>query len=298
MARLFDAYVIVDWSAASKPATGSDSIWIGVLKRDVRFRLAFSAHNPPTRAQAAALLGQILADLARLGERVLVGFDFPLGFPRGVRAALKPPGEGPAWRVLLDFVAREIKDKPTNANNRFQVAAKMNRLMTGQAFPFWGCPAREEQSTLKSKRPREHEAGDLPELRYCEAAAPGTSPIWKLFYQGSVGGQALTGMPVARKLWEAGGGKIRLWPFETGWRALAPGELDGVDAVFAEVWPSMLGAKPQPGQAKDEAQVRALAEHFAALDEQGKLAALFGPKPGATIPADIVEQEEGWILGA
>ena len=36
--RLFSAYVIVDWSAASKPTTGADSVWIGVLKRDVRFR--------------------------------------------------------------------------------------------------------------------------------------------------------------------------------------------------------------------------------------------------------------------
>ena len=34
MARLFNAYVIVDWSAASKPNTGADSVWIGVLKRD------------------------------------------------------------------------------------------------------------------------------------------------------------------------------------------------------------------------------------------------------------------------
>jgi hypothetical protein len=34
--RLFSAYVIVDWSAAAKPTTGADSIWIGVLKRDIR----------------------------------------------------------------------------------------------------------------------------------------------------------------------------------------------------------------------------------------------------------------------
>jgi hypothetical protein len=30
-ARLFQAYVMVDWSAAAKPATGPDSIWVGVL---------------------------------------------------------------------------------------------------------------------------------------------------------------------------------------------------------------------------------------------------------------------------
>ena len=52
MSRLFNAYVIVDWSAASKPNTGADSVWIGVLKRDVRFRLAFEAFNPATRGEA------------------------------------------------------------------------------------------------------------------------------------------------------------------------------------------------------------------------------------------------------
>ena len=35
--RLFSAYVVVDWSAASKPSTGADSVWIGVLKRGAPF---------------------------------------------------------------------------------------------------------------------------------------------------------------------------------------------------------------------------------------------------------------------
>ena len=87
--RLFQAYVMVDWSAASKPTTGPDSIWVGVLKRNVRFQMAFEAHNPPTRLEAEKLLNGVLDDLKRKSERVLVGFDFPLGFPRGTAAALK-----------------------------------------------------------------------------------------------------------------------------------------------------------------------------------------------------------------
>jgi hypothetical protein len=129
MARLFDAYMIVDWSAASKPTTGADSLWIGTLKRDVRFRLVHAGQNVSTRAEAGAFIKQSLADFKRRGERVLVGFDFCLGFPRGAAAALKL--NQPAWRSMLDFIAREIKDRPDNTNNRFQVAAKMNRLMTG-----------------------------------------------------------------------------------------------------------------------------------------------------------------------
>ena len=98
MTRLFSAYVIVDWSAASKPTTGADSVWIGVLKRDVRFRMAFESFNTPTRGEAEKRLNLVLDDLKQRGERALVGFDFPLGFPRGLAAGLKLPGDEP-WRA-------------------------------------------------------------------------------------------------------------------------------------------------------------------------------------------------------
>ena len=46
MARLFDAYIIVDWSAAGKPAQGANSVWIGALARDARLKFRFqSARN-------------------------------------------------------------------------------------------------------------------------------------------------------------------------------------------------------------------------------------------------------------
>jgi hypothetical protein len=291
--RLFQAYVMVDWSAAAKPATGSDSIWIGVLKRNVRFQMAFEVHNPPTRAQAEAQLNVILDDLKRKRERTLVGFDFPLGFPRGTAAALQLDGE--PWRALLDFVAREVKDKPNNLNNRFQVAAKMNRLMTGEAFPFWGAPERDAQSTLSTKRPREHGANDLPEFRLVEQAVKGPTPSWKRYYQGSVGGQALTGLPVVKRLHDARA--LKLWPFETGWRPLTSGDLGDTDAVIAEIYPSMFATKPGAREVKDEAQVRGACERFNALDEKGQLAPLFGPAKDDP-HRETVEREEGWILGA
>ncbi len=291
--RLFQAYVMVDWSAAAKPATGPDSIWVGVLKRNVRFQMAFESHNPSTRAEAETLLNTVLNDLKRKDERVLAGFDFPMGFPRGTAAALKL--EGSPWRALLDFVSAEVKDKPTNANNRFQVGAKMNRLMTGEAFPFWGAPARDEQTMLSAKRPREHGPNDLPEFRYADTALRGPASIWKLYYQGSVGGQALTGLPVIKRLADKRAAKI--WPFETGWQKLAPADLAGVEVVFAEIYPSMFVAKAQPGEIKDEAQVRGACERFNALDDKGQLGALFGPaKDDAR--RDVIEREEGWILGA
>jgi hypothetical protein len=291
--RLFQAYVMVDWSAAAKPATGPDSIWIGVFKRNVRFQMAFDALNPSTRAEAEKLLNGILDDLKRKNERALLGFDFPLGFPRGTAAALKLT-DAP-WRAMLDFMAKEVKDKPDNTNNRFQVGAKMNRLMTGEAFPFWGAPARDEQTTLSSKRPREHGPSDLPEFRLAEVALKGASSIWKLYYQGSVGGQALTGLPVVQRLAEKH--RARLWPFETGWKPLGANELADTDVVIAEIYPSAYAAKPAVGEIKDQAQVRGACERFNALDEKGQLAQLFGPAKDDE-RRGIAESEEGWILGA
>lgn len=297
MSRLFSAYVIVDWSAAAKPSTGADSVWIGVVKRDVRFRLTYEAHNPPTRAEAEKKLVALLDDFKKRSERALVGFDFPLGFPRGFAKALNLPGETP-WRAVWDQLDKMVKDKADNTNNRFGVGSEINRRMTGGPFPFWGCPPKDALTTLQPKRTREHGPGDLPEFRHADLAAKGAASIWKLYYNGSVGGQAILGIPAIRRLKLARGEALKAWPFETGFKELTEADLAGVDVVVAEVYPSLYKAQPAPGEVKDQAQVRVTAEHFARLDEAGKLGAAFGP--GKTAAADVVldaEREEGWILG-
>jgi len=301
LARLFNAYVMVDWSAASSPKTGKDSIWIGVLKRDTRFRLAFEAFNPPTRQAAEAKLREVLADLRRRGERVLIGFDFPLGFPAGTAAALEL--KSPDWRGMWGFLASNVADKADNTNNRFAVAAKMNRLMTDEPRPFWGAPARDTQRWLAATKPATH-AADLPPLfRRTELAAQGLGrtarSIWQILGNGTVGSQAIVGIPAVKRLADELGDRLAVWPFATGWKALTAEDVEGKDALAVEVDSSLQAAKLEPGEAPDRAQVRATAEHFARLDEAGKLGAQFAP-PKTADPAEVtqVEQEEGWILGA
>jgi hypothetical protein len=297
VSRLFSAYVIVDWSAAAKPSTGADSVWIGVLKRDVRFRLVFEAFNPPTRAEAEKKLTALLDDFKKRSERALVGFDFPLGFPRGFANALSLPGDQP-WRAAWDQLDKMVKDKADNTNNRFGVGSEINRRMTGGPFPFWGCPPKDALTTLQPKRTREHGPDDLPELRHADQAAKGASSIWKLYYNGSVGGQAILGIPAVRRLKLARGEAFKAWPFELGFKTLSEADLDGVDVVATEVYPSLYKAQPAPGEVKDLAQVRVTAEHFARLDEAGKLGALFAAPKGLTPEAQAAaETEEGWILG-
>ncbi len=169
MARLFDAYVVADWTAAETKKLGDSSLWIGVAKRDVRFRLYTETHNVATRAEGEALLTSILADHRKRGDRVLVGLDFNFGYPVGTAARLKL--EGTPWQAMWKFIAANVVDKADNTNNRYQVAAKMNRLMTDEAWPLWGAPAKQAQRWLTTTKPPVGAGADIPEFRATENAA-------------------------------------------------------------------------------------------------------------------------------
>src|SRR4030095_11248374 len=135
---MFDTFVIVDWSAASQPKTGRDSIWICAVGCDGAERLV---KNPHTRHRAKILLGELLSDAMARGERVLLGFDFPFGYPAGFAARLGL-NAAPPWRAVWEQVASCLKDAENNKNDRFTVAAEFNRRVSNASFPFWGCPVR------------------------------------------------------------------------------------------------------------------------------------------------------------
>ena len=73
----FDRYVMVDWSAASVPTRGKDSIWLGLAARGA----ATTVENIPTRSAAVQRLREAVRETLAAGERLLVGFDFPFGYP-------------------------------------------------------------------------------------------------------------------------------------------------------------------------------------------------------------------------
>ena len=301
MARLFDAYIIADWTAAEGKKLGDQSVWIGVAKRDVRFRLYSETHNVATRAEGEALLASLLADHRKRGDRVLVGFDFNFGYPAGTAARLKLTGT--PWQAMWKFIASNVVDKPDNTNNRYQVAAKINRLMTDEAWPMWGAPAKQAQRWLTTTKPPAGAGADIPEFRATENAVRKgrlqPKSVWQMHGAGAVGGQTLVGIPAVRRLLEKLGPSGAIWPFGTGWRALDAADVEPLSALVVEVWPSMFDGKPNPGEFKDQAQVRATAEALAKMDESGELSKAFAPPKAAdeTLIA-MVEQEEGWILGA
>ena len=291
MSPLFDHYVIVDWSAANQPKTGRDSIWICH-----RGPAGERCENPATRHAAKLMLADILADVTGRGERVVLGFDFPFGYPAGFAARLGLNG-APPWRVVWDEIARLIEDDEDNRNNRFEIAGGLNQRISGGLFPFWGCPATSAYPFLGPRRHRGHDTETLAEKRLIDCWMIGAQPCWKLAYTGSVGSQVLTGIPVVRALRDdqRWADQARIWPFETG--LSLP---DDARIVFAEVWPSWWRKeiRPQHGPPNDRAQVRTVAEIFAARDRAGELTAWFAGDPSLSLEQRrIVESEEAWTLG-
>jgi molybdopterin-guanine dinucleotide biosynthesis protein B len=266
---LFDRVVIVDWSAANAPSParpGKDAIWIGLA---TAAGVTTSYHR--TRHAAETVLRGLIA----AGGRVLIGCDFPFGYPAGFAARLTRQADA---RAIWHWLAGRIIDDARNANNRFAVAAEINRSFGG-AGPFWGRPAHLVLDGLPQRKAVDYAALGLAERRQIERQVPRAQPVWKLYTTGSVGSQTLMGVPMLHRLATAQG--LAVWPFD------APAAM-----TLAEVYPSLLAraVARDPGPIKDEVQVRLLARALYALAQAGRLGPLF------ETPA--IAREEGWILGA
>jgi len=293
---IFDAYLIVDWSANATPKQGADSIWYCLLQRSSRGLSRRHLSNPSTRWQARGEIADILKDLAAAGQRVLAGFDFPNGYPAGFAHAAG--FSGPPWRAVWDGLDAMIQDGANNGNNRFEVAAALNQRISGGPFPFWGCPSHRQTANLSMRKIRAYD--DItPERRRCEAWMPRSQPCWKLYTTGSVGSQALVGIPVLKALRDDPDLTLKtlVWPFETG---LGPPDTnDTWQIILAEVYPSILRIKARAGEVKDAVQVETIARYLAGRDRRGELAGdLAGPDSLSQTDRALIGGEEGWILGA
>jgi precorrin-8X/cobalt-precorrin-8 methylmutase len=307
---LFDAYVMVDWSAANTPgpiAGSPNGIWIAVAEE---------AREPtvvpqPTRHAAADTLTAELLRLVEAGRRVLVGFDFTYGYPRGTAAALGLDATIPPWRAMWEHLAATITDDACNRSNRFDAATRLNARVRASAGPgpFWGLPAGRTSAgpllPTKPVFPFPTSSGlPLAEWRAVERSlrAAGHRPksAWQLYGAGSVGSQALVGIPhLARVRFHPGLVEVSaVWPFETGFveDPTALGDELGPAVVHAEVYPSLLTPAEDLHPVADARQVLALVGACREMDRKAMLGAAFAP--GGKCPADraAAETEEGWVL--
>jgi hypothetical protein len=298
---LFDTYFFIDWSANNSPKRGKDSLWISEafwLNDHLSFSFPQKAINPATRHIATDLLIDRLRVHLEAGRSTLVGLDFSLSFPHcSATSAL-----GHTQTEIMKTLSDRMTDQPNNQNNRFEVAGQLNQAigLDDQEGPFWGHPPRAAYDHLNAKRPQKAmQGGEVNEYRIVETkmrkAGHRVFSIWQLFGHGSVGGQALTGLP---RLWQ-----IRshpdlkpysiLWPFETGWQLP---KIRQPQIVFVEFWPGLISWDAKDHPIRDAAQVISAVRWAARTDEQGLLAEQFDPLLSNDIDPQIAQQE-GWIFG-
>jgi hypothetical protein len=275
---LFDRVIVVDWSAANLPTSATNranAVWIGCHDAE-----GGAEWHHRTRATAEAQLVTLIDTARASGRRVLIGFDFAMGYPSGFAARLTGEPCAPAvWRWLAEAITDH-----DNRNNRFEVATRINSAFPEGPGPFWSHPAGQSWPGLPFRRTGiDYAALGLSETRAAETAVPRAKSPWMLFNPGSVGSQSLLGLPMIHRLSQLDG--VSAWPFA------AP----DAPVVLAEVYPSLLAGPVAilangDGLTADQAQVRLLSRALFQLARKDRLAPLFEAPPEAV--------EEGWILGA
>lgn len=259
---------MVDWSGGNDtgPRPRKDAIWIAEGDQTPRYL----RNRPSAQAHLTACIEQTLC----AGQRLLIGFDYPFGYPTGFARALTGQDDPFAiWRWLAD----RIEDTP-RANNRFDVAGGINRQLGGGRGPFWANALRRDIDGLP--RTKAGYANPFPERRQCDAQAKGSFTCWQLAGAGAVGSQVLMGLPVLQRLRQAFPGQIAVWPYEPLDRPIA----------FVEIWPSLINSEVRaatgPQDIRDAVQVRLMVRALAGL-EPARLRAMLS----------VDAPEEGWIFG-
>jgi len=308
---IFDYYVMVDWSGgSSRRGNRPDTIWIA---HGVRTASNPCTVSPYSRTEATSRIRDII--IANLNEdlRVLLCCDFGYGYPRRFSAGL-PTASASAWQVVWSYLYAAVQDdigttpgrKPTNRNNRFDVAEDINILMSpaaGLYGPFWCVQKARTHFHVPQNQPRQPfttgQGNVLDALRETDRRARSDTPF-RLFGTGSVGSQVLTGIPRLHALrTDPLLAKISaIWPFETGWATKGSWLDPCVRVVHAEIYPSV--KKPLKDSIKDRGQVHSMWRWARDLDRRGRLWKKFSIPNGiqAGSSDDIcIRSEEGWILG-
>ena len=264
----WDRVIMVDWSGGNEtgPTPKADAIWSASAVKGVPEEPIY--HR--SRQAVEGWLHEEISQAIAADERLMVGFDFPFGYPAGFAKAVT--GQDDPF-ALWAWLAERIEDAPKQ-NNRFDVAADLNRMFPGIG-PFWGNGLRRDIADLPRKGLARTGHG-MTERRAAEELAKGAFAVWQLSGAGAVGSQALMGIPVLHRLNTEFAPEIRIWPFQP---------LDA-QVAFVEIWPSLVVGQAPEGWIKDAWQVSEVARMVSALaaDDLARM-------------LDVEAPEEGWILG-
>lgn len=261
----FDTVLMVDWSGGNDrgPRPVPDAIWLCVA-RDGR---AEEPHYMRNRQLAEDWICAFLETERDAGRRVMAGFDFPFGYPKGFAEFLT--GQASAFSVW-DWLETHIEDTP-KGNNRFDVAGEINKRCGGRG-PFWGNGLGRDVPGLE--RTKNDYVNPFPDRRDAETKAPGAFTCWQMAGAGAVGSQVFMGLPVLNRLRRRFGASV--WPFEPL----------TADIALVEIWPSLTLGATAVGTIRDAWQVSEVARMVSALTDAELSQVL-----------DVSASEEGWIFG-
>ncbi|MFK7746735.1 MAG: gephyrin-like molybdotransferase Glp [Roseobacter sp.] len=261
----FDTFVMVDWSGGNDrgPRPVPDAIWACIAREGRAMEPQYFRNRQVVEAWLSTFLDAEIA----AGRRVMVGFDFPFGYPVGFAKALT--GDTSPFAVW-DWFEQNIDDTP-KANNRFDIAGKINQKFAAKG-PFWANGLARDIDGLP--RTKSDYKNPFPDKRQAEEQAKGAFTCWQMAGAGAVGSQVFMGLPVLARLRRRHDAAV--WPFEA---------LDK-DIAFVEIWPSLTLGTPPDGHIKDAWQVQEVARTLSSLS----------PKALDRI-LKVDAPEEGWIFG-
>jgi hypothetical protein len=193
----FNFYIMVDWSGAGRRRGNCpDSIWIA--HGDIEDESPETV-SPFSRTEAVQLIRELLLAQTVRRNRVLLCFDFAYGFPRDFAAALQTvAGKSDnvlPWRLIWEYFKSEITDDgghvsssfPNNHSNRFEVADKINSLLSGSngiLGPFWCFYAAARHPNIPQNRPSQPfqsaQGFSIPSLRFTDRRANSGTPFRSL----------------------------------------------------------------------------------------------------------------------
>jgi len=317
---IFDFYIMVDWSGGnSRTANRPNCIW---LAQGASENPQPATESPRSRTEAINRVIQLACQFldAQPNGRVLACLDFAFGYPQGFAEHL-PDGNGtPLWARVWEYLAENIQDDvetqqgrpPTNRSNRFDIGNQLNGLIggNGNLGPFWCAEPNWRESMQEAGQPIlipqnqpqnfvSNAGVAIPKFRISDLRVQSDFPF-RLFGNGSVGSQMLTGIPPLQQLRQSPEiteyGVCCAWPFETGWAVEdGPWLRDDVRLVLAEIYPSV--RQPLADTILDRGQVRAMWHWARDIDNDDELIDRFQrPENLADNEELIVRCEEGWIL--
>ncbi len=282
---MFNGYIMVDWSAANRPTTGANSIWVAELiggKKNIE--------NFSTREETYDYLIDIISK-TKEKQRLLIGLDFAFGYPADAYDKFNCENKNVKnknWKYLWTLISAQITDNHRNKNNRFEVAGKLNTHFKG-GNPFWGHNVAHNFNNLVNNPPPENYGIVLPREKRCIDTLTNGKSVWNIYNPGSVGSQTLMGIPTLQKLKERG--DCCVWPFQ---------DLDETKHVIAEIYPSIWDIQGDH-DINDANQAYTVAKNIAYLDKnellQNFLNAPFDYERDNKINEGDITKKEGWMLG-